>query len=382
MRLDTLIFLLSFTLFTSGLLAQSDTTKKPEFKPSGKVYGYAFGDYYYKMHADSFLRGNTQYAGMPESANSFEFRRVYLGYEFNISERFTTDVLLAYEGTTLSDNTTRTVFVKSANLRWKNIWKNTDMIFGMQATPAWSLTTEKIWGYRSIEKTILDMRRGAGSADLGIGIQGKFDDKGNYGYNFLVANGSGARIEADIFKKFYGNVYAKFLNQKLIIDVFADFERTNMQPRFHKYKNTYKLGIFYTTDAITVGVEAYATTQHNYVIWGDSATAIPDTGDSRVMGVSGYVRGRIIKDKLFFYARYDMYNPDMNFDADKSYFSGSAPVTESFITAGVDFTPHKNVHIMPNIWYNGYASRAKNATPAAKSDFDLVPRLTFWYNFK
>lgn len=381
MRFNTLICTLALSAISAGVFAQPEPVV--EFKPSGKVYGYAFGDYYYKLHADSSLRGNMQYAGLPETSNAFEMRRVYLGYEYNIAENVTSDVLLSYEGQTLADNATRTVFLKAANVKWKNFCcKNTDLVFGLQPTPAFPMMSEKIWGYRSIEKTIFDQRKGATSVDLGIGIQGRFNDKGDYGYNILIGNGSGTKIEGNIFKKFYGDVYAKFMEQKLIFDVYADFERTNMQPRFHKYLNTYKFSAMYTTDAITVGVEAYMTTQHNYVIWADSLTAIPDTADSRVMGISGWVRGAIIKDKLNFFARYDMYNPDMNFNANKVYGAGSAPVTESFITAGVDYMPVKNLHIMPNVWYNGYMSRAKGASGHVKSDFDLVPRLTVWYVFK
>ncbi len=362
--------------------AQQDTAKK-EFKPSGKIYGYAFGDYYYKMHADSAGRGTNQYSNMPETTNGFEFRRIYLGYDYNISERFSTEFLLSYEGNTLSDNS-RTVFIKAANLRWKNIYKGADLIFGQQATPAFPLLAEKIWGYRSIEKTILDMRKGASSNDLGIGIQAKIGEKGNFGYNLLVGNGTAQKLETDIFKKFYGDFWVKLLNQKLVFDVYADYERTMMTPVLHKYKSNFKFDAMYTTDAITVGVEVYSQLQHNYVGYTDT-TASPfthDTTNAMVLGISGFVRGTIIKDKLGFFARYDLYNPNTSFNAEYVYSMGSAPVTESFMTVGVDYTPHKNVHIMPNLWYNSYMSRAKNATGHVKSDFDMVPRLTVWYIFK
>jgi hypothetical protein len=377
-------FLLAILFFIGGnAFAQTDTTKK-EFKPSGKIYGYAFGDYFYKMHADSAGRGNSQYSNMPETTNGFELRRVYLGYDYNISERFSTELLLAYEGQTLSDNATRTTYLKTANVRWKNIYKGADILFGLQGTPAFPMLTEKVWGYRSIEKTIYDMRKGAPSNDLGIGIQAKIGADGNYGYDLLVANGAGNKIETDIFKKFYGDFWAKFLKQKLVFDLYTDYERTNMTPNFHKYKNTIKFAAFYTTDAITVGAEVYTTTLHNYIGFTDT-TVTPfahDTTDGMVMGISGFVRGTIIKDKLSFFARYDMYNPDTKFNKDYVYSMGSAPVTESFLTAGFDYTPHKNVHIMPNLWYNSYTSRSKTASGKVKSDFDMVPRLTVWYIFK
>ena len=72
-------------------------TPKPEFKPSGKLWGYVFADYYYKVHADSLNRGTGEYSGVKENANAFDFRRVYLGYDYNISEKFSAELLLSHE---------------------------------------------------------------------------------------------------------------------------------------------------------------------------------------------------------------------------------------------------------------------------------------------
>ncbi|HTL82799.1 MAG TPA: hypothetical protein VL651_13895 [Bacteroidia bacterium] len=368
------------SLFSTVIFAQQDTAKK-DFKPSGKLYGYAFGDYYYKTHSDSLNRGNSYYSNMQENMNAFEMRRVYLGYDYAISERFSSELLLAYEGNTLSDNT-RTIYVKSANVRWKNIYKGADLIFGLQQTPAFPMSSEKWWGYRSIEKTILDMRKGASSADLGIGLQAKVND--NLGYDLLIANGSGTKLEGDVFKKIYGDVWMKLLNQKLMIDLYADHEQTMVTPVLHKYKMNAKLGLAYTTDAFTVGAEVFLQNQFHYVGYADTTggNTVTDTTNAMTLGASVFVRGNIIKDKLGFFARFDMYDPDLSYNNTYVYTMGAAPVTENFITAGIDYTPMKNIHIMPNIWWNTYMSRAKGVTGRTKSDYDLVPRLTVWYNFK
>jgi len=361
---------------------KTDSVKK-DFKPSGKVWGYVFGDYYVKLHADSLNRGNAQYSGVAKDMNAFEFRRAYLGYDYNISEKFSTELLLAYEGQTLSDNATRTFFLKAANVRWKNFIKNTDLVIGQMATPSFPMMSEKIWGYRSIEKTIADMRKISNSNDVGISIQGKLDDKGNFGYDLMVGNGSAQKIETDIYKKYYGDVYAKFMDQKIIIDLYADHEETKDLPGYHRSKTAYKLFVAYATDKVTVGVEAFQQMQHNYVVVANSSTdPKPDTTDASTFGLSVFVKGVIIKEKLNFFARYDMYNPDTKFNTDKFYWSGASPVTETFVTAGIDYTPNKNVHIMPNIWYNAYNNRTKNVQGLTKSDNDLVARLTFYYIFK
>ena len=52
---------------------------------------------------------------------------------------------------------------------------------------------------------------------------------------------------------------------------------------------------------------------------------------------------------------------------------------EEFITAGLDFTPIKNVHFMPNIWYN--AKNQLSNTAVSNSSYDLVYRMSFYFVF-
>lgn len=54
-----LLFVTLVLLSISGY-RQKDTTKA-EFKPSGKLWGYAFGDLMYKAHTNSFGMNNVQY---------------------------------------------------------------------------------------------------------------------------------------------------------------------------------------------------------------------------------------------------------------------------------------------------------------------------------
>ena len=124
------------------------------FKPGGKLWGLAFGDFYYKAHTDTLNRGGgNQYTGIPKNKNAFQIRRVYLGYTYDISKKFTADLVLAAEdnnvqtinGTTttsgdlLTDNKLA-FYIKQANIRWKNLWKGTDLIVGQAQTPAFSFS--------------------------------------------------------------------------------------------------------------------------------------------------------------------------------------------------------------------------------------------------
>jgi hypothetical protein len=372
--------LIIFLVFCNlGIRAQD--VNKEEFKPSGKVWGLVFGDIFTKTHADSLNRGCAQYSNIEKDYSSFDFRRIYLGYDYNISEKFSTELIIAHEGN-LDASGNRTVLIKAANLRWKNIYPMADLIIGQSATPTFSLISEKIWGYRSVEKMPVDIRKMGCSSDLGISLQGKCNKNETFGYNLMVGNGTGTKPETDRLKKMYGELFAKFLDKKIIVDIYSDYERVQLSP-YHKSKTTAKVFVAYQTDKLTMGFESGWQMQKNYTI--DSIAdplAKVDTNDAISWVVSGFIRGTILKEKLFFFARYDAFNPDTKYNANNTYIVGGNPNKETLILAGLDYTPCKNVHIMPNVWYNSYSNRTKNVRGLIKSDYDLVGRITFFYLFK
>jgi hypothetical protein len=387
-----LLFFVSLLHITSQAQKVQDTL----FKPSGKLWGYTFGDYYYKAHSDALNRGGAnQYSNIEKGRNAFQLRRVYLGYNYDITPNFSAELVLAAEdnitnanGSTSGDllsNNKLSFYIKQANIRWKNIWKGTDLVVGQVSTPAFPLLIEPIWGYRSIERTISDIRR-TPSYDLGATLQGKFDpEKGNYGYNIMVGNGQGAKPENDKFKWFYGDIWAKFLDKKLVFDLYADYQRLNWTPYFHHSRQMLKGFAAYTTPAFTLGIEAFIN--HGKSDVAGIRGTFTDTLDASAKGISLFTRGNIVKDKLGFFARVDKYNPDTKYNSStytsyKGFTSTYEPNNkETFITAGLDFTPVKNVHFMPNVWYNEYKGKRANLTGSAKQDHDLVYRLTFYYVF-
>ena len=383
-------------VFLSNSAINAQKVLDSSFKPSGKLWGYSFGDYYYKAHSDALNRGGAnQYSNIEKGRNAFQFRRIYLGYNYDITPKFSAELLLAAEdnitnvnGTTSGDllsNNKLSFYIKLANVRWKNIWKGTDLVIGQVSTPAFSLLIDPIWSYRSIERTITDIRR-TPSFDLGATLQGKFDpETGNYGYNIMVGNGTSARPENDKFKWFYGDVWAKFLDKKLVFDLYADYQKINWTPAFHHSRNMIKGFVAYTVPPFTVGVEAFINHGKNDVV--GIRTSASDTLTADAKGISAFVRGNIVKNKLGFFARVDKYNPDTKYNNSlytsyKGFTSAYEPNNkETFITAGLDFTPTKNVHFMPNVWYNKYEGKQANVTGSANQDHDLVYRLTFYYVF-
>jgi hypothetical protein len=393
-RKAILIIPILLTAMLANVQAQTSSTDTT-FKPSGKLWGLAFGDYYYKAHEDILNRGGAnQYTNIEKGRNAFQFRRILLGYSYDITKQFTAEFVVAAEdnlankqgvlsGDLLSNNKL-SFYVRLANLRWKNIWKNTDLVVGQLTTPAFSHSSDAFWSYRAVERTITDIRR-TPSFDLGAALQGSFDNDKKYGYNLMVGNGTSARPENDRFKAFSGDVYAKFLDKKLMIDLYADYQRLNWTPGFHHARNMTKLFAGYTTPALTVGVEAFLNHGKNDVI-GHTETAA-DTISVNAFGISTFARGPIVQGKLGFFARLDKFNPDedyndSNYIRDEGLTSAYEPNNkETLIIAGLDFTPAKNIHFMPNLWYNSYTSQRDDVLGRAKKDHDLVYRVTFAYSF-
>jgi hypothetical protein len=243
---------------------------------------------------------------------------------------------------------------------------------------------------------------------MGAGLQGVFDPQTrNFGYNLLVATGNSDKPASNSFKWFYGDIYYWFLNKKLVVDLYADYERLNWQSSWHHDRSMLKALLAYNTQALTIGVEGYVNTIRNdtrgYLGGGGGS----DTINTAARGISFYVHGDIIPNKLRFFARVDTYNPNKNINGmDSAYVGLSSPngynsgsyeakynntgavssVTstgdisskETFFTIGLDFTPYKDVHFEPNIWYNHYSSQMSGVS---NGDYDLVYRMTFFFVF-
>ncbi|MDE3235344.1 MAG: hypothetical protein KGO81_05260 [Bacteroidota bacterium] len=435
MLLVTLIFS-SVSIVNAQYLLNSDSAFNAGAANSGRLWGYMFGDYYVKTHSDALNRGGSnQYTGIPKDRNAFAFRRIYLGYDYNISKKFSAELLLAAEdnfpgfnGPTSSSttgdellNNKLTFYIKLANIRWKNIWKGTDFVFGQLSTPTFPLLTEKIWNYRSVERTITDIRR-TPSYDFGGSLQGVFDPATkNFGYNVLIANGTSAKPASNSFKWLYGDVYAYLFDKKVVLDLYADYLRTNWSPipSQERSRQMVKGYIAYNSAATakggmnpgqgyTVGVEVFANNLKNDLFATKIAGGV-DTINNVATGASFYVHGDIIKNKLRFFTRVDLYNPMKkinnnvyknyvgntgNYNDDEfllAYNNNGSPVSatklgdetykQTFFLAGLDYMPTKNVHLEPNIWYNHYATQLSGQSGAATGDHDMVLRLTFFYVF-
>ena len=302
----------------------------------GKIKGYMFGDYYYVVAADDAV-------GTPEKQNAFQFRRVYFTYDKEIDDTFSIRYRLEASDKGFANASKMVPFTKIAQLKWKKGLAGCDVLLGLTGTPTWSIS-EKVWGYRSIEKTILDLNKIGSSADLGVGLKGK---SGKLGYRLMLGNGPGQKPENDNGKKIYAQA-AFQVSDALQLEGYADF---NMQPA-DENQITVKGFAGLKQDKLSAGLEAFMRI--------NKEKGAADGDDQTKTGVSAF--GSLgLSDKLKGFGRVDMLTTD----------DGTTTATDMLVIAGLDHMPAKNVHLMPNL----YVSLPDGPDP------NIQARLTFYYKY-
>lgn len=358
--LRVFLILFSTIVITAGIFAQS---KQGNSGSSGvNIWTNIFGDYYYKAGGDS--TGNQlQYTPYKKEFNAFEFRRINVGVDYSINEIFDTRFSLSFDGPpdTLPDGN-RGVYVRDAWILWKEIFTNSNLAIGIMPTPGFSYYSDKWWGYRSIEKTIMDQRGILSSRDLGVTLGGSFDDDKNFGYYAMFGNGSGTKIENNKYKKIYGLLFGNFLDKKMAANIYSDYAPSGN----NQSKTTISGFLGYRNDAVSLGVESFFQIQNNY-----NTIPTAESPDIVPFGFSFYITQIQLYDELKCFFRYDFYNQNINNSKTGFY--------QSFVEAGFDFTPYKNVHFMPNLWLNAFTPKINQPV---KYTTDVVPRITFWYEYR
>ncbi len=372
----------------------------------GKFSGYMFGDYFYNVGKDTmFSKLSKTVVPGNKDFQAFQIRRIYLTYDNDISDKFTARFRL--EGNTIasengSSSTASRVtgsslsqlYIKDAYVKWKNIFAGSDLIFGVQPTTAFDIS-EGVWGYRSLEKTIMDLRGIISSRDMGLALRGKFDDGGMFQYWFMVGNNSGNDDATNRHKRVSLNLQIKPV-KNVIVDLNGDYiARADINdpasvtvPRATVSNNTLTYSIFAAYNdptSITIGVEAFMQSTQNGEA--DPADATGKTLKSlNALGVS--IFGNYwFTPEFGLVARYDIFNPntDSNFPLVPTVMpTGSNTyaysLSRNYLIAGLTFRPDKNVQIMPNIQMETYQA-PRNITNAPSISSSVTARLTFFWNF-
>lgn len=248
---------------------------------SGKTYLY----YYYNLSQNK------------ADINGFDISRAYLIFKEKIDEskevKITTDVGRDSSGII-------SLFLKYANITFKGILPDINLIFGLLETP-WIGFEEKIWEHRFVSAVFVDLEKKLNSADLGLSLSGKLADN-IVEYIIAAVNGEGyKKAEINKFKDLQGRLTISPL--KIISDDLKNIKISGFYSYGKSDENNERktsIGfISYQNDLITIAAEDLYVNENNKI--------------SRGFGGFGIIK----LDKLSIFERIEQFEPDINIGWDK-----------------------------------------------------------------
>ena len=300
----------------------------------GTIKGVMFVEYYYILAADE---ADTK---QPLKRNAFQFRRMYFTYQKDVATDFAIRFRLEAKDAGFAQGSKMEPFVKHGYLQWKKGLGDADIYLGLSGTPTWAVA-EKVWGYRSVAKTVLDWNKIGSSADLGAALKGA---AGQLSYHLMVGNGPGQKSEDDHGKKFYGSLSFKAAD-RLILEGYADF---NARPA-GRNERTFKGFVGWQGAKSKVGLEVFSRTNELAGAGGE---------DQVLTGVSAF--GSLPLGAAFKgFGRFDAISHD------------AEDTTDLLFITGLDYSAAKAVHLMPNVIVESSSDR----------DANVQGRLTFFCKF-
>lgn len=319
-----LLAVLTFCIF---FISYSQTTKPTKAYRGGRVLGSFFSEGRFYLSEPT----STNPAVATGGRNEFEITRARVGYEYAFNRNLSTRIM--YEA---SGNYLREGFVK-----WDNLFPQHSLTFGLMKTEATKLT-EKLWGYRSLDKMMLDRIGFLQTYDKGVELSGKMDAM--Y-YNVMVGNGAGSGPETNKLKKIYTS-FGMWLDKSSVVDVYVDFE--NVVPN----KSSLTTKLFYGMNSRTMafGFEGFYRIDKNFAVEKVKRNRTP-LGASIFswMELMPETRGVVRVDFL-----------DQDFSNATPKVKGLTPASATYrepsyrqlyLNVGIDFTPIPEVHFIPNIVY-------------------------------
>ena len=336
-------FYLIVFLSLSALSGQEKETS------GGKFSGLAYLDY-----LDIIYHHNPDIEGQ----NGFYFRRIYLTYDYKFDKNFSSRIRLEMnnEGNYISENA-MVPFVKDAWLKYK--LTDHQFILGISPPPTFAVI-EKIWGYRSVEKTPLDLQRMASSRDFGLAAKGNFST-GLLKYHIMFSNGSSNKQEVDKGKSFMLSL-GLYPAKEFVFEAYGEF--SDYPGPYNAC--TYQGFLGYVSNSIRAGLQ-----------YSDQTIEVPDTANTKRRVLSGFIIGKL-SDRVTALGRVDrMFDPNpAGQRVAYTPFDDTAPFVVFIL--GIDWTIIKNLSMIPNIQYTLYDEKEDGNTPKN----DLYGKLTFYWQFK
>lgn len=316
----------------------------------GEISGLAYMDYYWVAH---------HHNPNLENKNGLWFRRLYFTYEHTFNETFSSRLRLEMNSAgDFQSSQKMTPIVKDAYLKWQN--DSHAITAGISGVPALGLV-EDVWGYRSVEKSPLDLYDFTSSRDFGLSVKGKIDNAEKFSYHFFLGNGNSNRPEIDKGKKVMLSLGYNITDQ-LVIEGYGDYnDATNGRDHY-----TAQIFSGYQSEKFNLG--ALYAYQHRESLASTSASDL-----DLVSVFSNYM----FSDRIKIYLRADHLFDSFEGGSNNSYIPFAEGVESTFVVGGVDLLLADQVHLMPNVESIFYGETSAGFTPYS----DIIPRLTLFYEF-
>lgn len=328
--------------------ATTGIAQEKEPPAAGRFSGLMFGDYFYNIERDAGIGNQTNVALTgTKTMQGFQFRRIYFTYDHDIDRQFTTRLRLEADQSATTSNGKIGVFVKDAYLMWKNVFSGSDLIFGIQPPPTYEVS-EASWGFRSIERTIMDLRGIYASRDVGVSLKGRVTESGTVNYTVMIGKNAGNSPSTSKYNRYSAQLHIKLaasLQGTAYIDYNARADRAdpfNAGSNVSNGSTTAALFLGYVRPAeFSVGMEGFTSTRANgYTAPGANSLSVLPT-----VGFSAWATVTLMPDVVAI-GRYDHFDPNSDTSAKGD--------SRDYIIGAVAWKPHRNVSIIPNILYESY----------------------------
>lgn len=339
-KFTILLFIISVSL---NVFAQKSD------ESGGKFSGYMMGDYYKII--------DNHNADLKDK-HGFWFRRIYFTYDYKIDGNFSTRIRLEMKNAGDFESADKIIpELKDAYLKYK--FSKAALVLGLSSTPTWGIVEES-WGYRSVEKTALDLQKMGSSRDFGVALKGDFDEKGMFQYHIMFGNGSSNKTEVDRGKSAYVSLSVRPA-KGFVIEVYGDYADKVGKNDWYTIQGF--LG--YTTKSIRAGLQ-----------FADQTRKIEGSGDQKLTVGSIYLVSAI-SPQFSLLGRVDrMFKPNSNGDG-ISFIPFDPTAKNTLFIGGIDWHPIETVSIIPNIEFVKYDENEEGVTP----ENDVIARITFFWKF-
>lgn len=234
MKYGYLLIIFGTLFFARSSIAEND----PDFKPEKSAFA--------KVHSNFHLGISSS-----DQNSAFEITRAYLGYRHHFDESFSAIVKMdigSPDDVSDYSRLRRYAYFKTAALSYQ--YKNLTLNFGLIDLYQFK-TQENFWGKRYIYKSFQDQHKFGSSADIGLAVLYKINEK--LSCDFVVVNGEGYKsLQSDNTYQtafaityrptdfFITRIYYDYTDKSIIQNNFAAFIGFNY--------SKYSLGVEYNYD--------------------------------------------------------------------------------------------------------------------------------------